>query len=74
MDESIKIAWQIAQEWGAYGILFLLAGGLWWKLEKRDKQVYELVGIIKENTSNQNQIIERLKELNENLIKLLIQK
>lgn len=74
MDEGIKVVWQIAQEGGAYGILCIIAGALWWKLDKRDKQNYELVGIIKENTMNQNQIIERLKELNENLIKLLIQK
>ncbi len=74
MEEGIKIVWQIAQEWGAYGILCIIAGALWWKLDKRDKQNYELVGIIKENTLNQNQIIDRLKELNENLIKLLISK
>jgi len=44
---------------------------LWWKLDRKDKIIYELIGVNKEIIDNQKQTLERLKELNENILKIL---
>ena len=69
--EIINTLLVAGRDYGAYGILMILSGALWWKLEGKDKVIYELIGVIKENTNNQKQIIDRLKEVNENIIKSL---
>lgn len=69
--QAIFDFWQIVKEWGALGILFILSWLLWWKLDRKDKIIYELIGVNKEIIDNQKQTLERLKELNENILKIL---
>lgn len=57
---------------GVYGVLMILSWLLWLKVERKDKMIYELIWVNKEIIDNQKQTLERLKELNESILKMLI--
>jgi len=72
--EVIISLWTIVERWGAYAILAILSWALWFKLDKKDKQIYEMIGMSKEIVEQNKQVSEKLSTITDLLLKVLISK
>jgi drug/metabolite transporter superfamily protein YnfA len=69
---EIITLWEIARDYGAYGILAILSMLLWKKNEKKDKQIYDMLGITHEVMKHNEQISKQLDKISDLLIQLLV--
>lgn len=69
--QLIAALWKIVEVWGSNWIVFVVGFALWWKLDKKDQKIYELIEVISKMNASQDIHNEKLQSLTQIVLQIL---
>ena len=69
--QLIAALWKIVEVWGSNWIVFVVGFALWWKLDKKDQKIYELIEVISKMNASQYIHKEKLQSLTQIVLQIL---
>lgn len=69
--QLIAALWKIVEVWGSNWIVFVVWFVLWWKLDKKDQKIYELIEVISKMNTTQDIHNEKLQSLTQIVLQIL---
>ena len=69
--QLIAALWKIVELWGSNWIVFVVGFALWWKLDKKDQKIYELIEVISKMNTSQDIHNEKLQSLTQIVLQIL---
>ena len=69
--QLISALWKIVEVWGSNWIVFVVGFALWWKLDKKDQKIYELIEVISKMNTSQDIHNEKLQSLTQIVLQIL---
>lgn len=69
--QLIAALWKIVEVWGSNWIVFIVGFAIWWKLDKKDQKIYELIEVISKMNTSQDIHNEKLQSLTQIVLQIL---
>ncbi len=69
--QLIAALWKIVEVWGSNWIVFIVGFAIWWKLDKKDQKIYELIEVISKMNASQDIHNEKLQSLTQIVLQIL---